>query len=46
MYSQAISFTSYLVNICIKAELWNMVNRITNFRKKYLAEPLRKKLAQ
>lgn len=44
LYSQAINFTSYLLHFCIKAELWEFVNKLTIFRKKYLAEPLRKKL--
>ena len=41
LYSKAISFTSVLLNICIKNEWWRMVKKITEFRKTRLAPHMR-----
>ena len=42
IYSRAISFTSIMLNACIKAEWWKMVKYLTEFRKNRLALPMRK----
>jgi hypothetical protein len=44
VYSKAISFTSTLLNLCVKVHWWNMVKTLTEFRKNRLASPLREML--
>ena len=41
LYSQAINLTSFILNTCVKIKWWNMVKTITEFRKNYLAKPMR-----
>jgi hypothetical protein len=42
IYSRAISFTSIILNACIKAQWWKMAKSLTEFRKNHLALPMRK----
>ena len=42
IYSRAISFTSIMLNACIKAQWWKIAESLTKFRKNHLALPMRK----
>jgi len=41
-YSILINITSFLLNECIKAEMWKFAKHLTEFRKTHLAVPMRK----
>lgn len=45
-YSNAISFTSYVLNLCIRNGWWKSVDIILDFRKNFLAKEMRQMLSK
>lgn len=46
IYSNAISCTSIILNVCIRNGCWKMVDFLLNLRKNYLAKEMRQMLSK
>jgi hypothetical protein len=44
VYTKFLNITSFALNVCVKYNQWKMASKIIDFRKKHIAQPLRKEL--